>query len=379
MRKTFKYRIYPTANQKTLLEKVLEECRWLHNQLIYQKKTLWETSKESIGLYTQQVYAKELCKTRPTLDEVHSQVVQQTAVRVDLAFKAFFRRCKSGETPGYPRFRGQGQYHSFTYPQSGYKIVGDNRIKLSKIGNVKLKLHRPTEGKIKTCTVSKTATEKWFVFLSCEIEPQPLPVSRLEVGIDLGLTTFATMSDGTKIQNPRFFKQEEKELAKAQRKLSKQTKGTLERRKVKSIVAKVYERITNKRADFCHQESRKVANKYGIICMEDLNIKNMLIKGVFPKLGKSINDASWGLFLNLICFKAESAGRIKVKINPAFTTQDCSGCGTRQVLKLSDRTYNCGACGLVIDRDLNASKNILTVGLHSLKKSASLSSGSPVL
>jgi putative transposase len=366
MRKTFKYRIYPTANQKTLLENVLEECRWLHNQLIYQKKTLWETSKQSIGLYAQQEFAKELCKTRPTLDEVHSQVVQQTAVRVDLAFKAFFRRCKSGETPGYPRFKGQGQYHSFTYPQSGYKIIDDNRIKLSKIGNVKIKQHREIEGKIKTCTVSKTSTGKWFVFLSCEVEPQPLPVNKLEVGIDLGLTTFATMSDGSKISNPRFFAQEEKALAKAQRKFAKQKKGTPERRKAKRIVAKVHERIVNKRTNFCHQESGKVVNKYGFICMEDLNIKNMLVKGTFPKLSKSISDAAWGLFLNLLCFKAESAGRTAVKVNPAFTTQDCSSCGTRQVLKLSDRTYSCGVCGLSMDRDLNASKNILRVGLHSL-------------
>jgi putative transposase len=368
MRKTFKYRIYPTAKQKTLLEKVLEECRWLHNQLICQKKMLWETAKESIGLYDQQAYAKELCKTRPALDEVHSQVVQQVAVRVDLAFKAFFRRCKVGEAPGYPRFRGEGQYHSFTYPQSGYKVIDDNRIRLYKIGNVKLKLHRPTEGKIKTCTVSKTLTGKWFIFLSCEVEPHPLPSNKLEVGIDLGLTTFATMSDGSKIQNPRFFRREEKALAKAQRKLSKQNKGTPERSKDKRVVAKAHERSTNKRTDFCHQESRKIVNKYGIIFMEDLNIRNMLVKGKFPKLSKSISDAAWGLFLNLVYFKAESAGRTVVRVNPAFTTQDCSGCGTRQVLKLSDRTYSCGACGLSIDRDLNAARNILRVGLHSLAK-----------
>lgn len=368
MRKTFKYRIYPTASQKTLLEKTLEECRWLYNQLVYQKKTLWETSKKSIGLYNQQVYAKELIKTRPSLGKVHSQIIQQTAVRVDLAFKAFFRRCKSGEKPGYPRFKGNGQYHSFTYPQNNgaFKFIEDNRIKLSKIGNVKIVKHREIDDNQKTCTVSKTPTGKWFVFLSCEVEPQPLPINKLEVGIDLGLSSFATLSDGSKINNPRFFKQEEKALAKAQRKLSKQKKGSIERRKSKKVVARVHERITNKRTDFCHQESKKIVDKYGIICMEDLNIKNMLIKGEFPKLSKSISDVSWGLFLNLLCFKAESAGRTAVKINPVYTTQDCSSCGTRQTLKLSDRTYFCGSCGLNINRDLNASKNILSVGLHTL-------------
>ena len=182
------------------------------------------------------------------------------------------------------------------------------------------------------------------------------------------------MSDGSKIKNQRFFKKEQDALAKAQRRLEKQTKGTPERRKAKKVVARVHERITNKRTNFCHQESRKVVNKYGIICVEDLSINRMLEE---QKYSKSIADAAWGQFIGFTSYKAENAGRTLVKVNPAYTSQDCSRCGHRQKMDVSVRVYVCPDCGLIIDRDLNASKNILTVGLHSLRTSNS--SGSPVL
>ena len=347
---------------------ILEECRWLYNHFLEERKTSYETSKTSLSMYDQQGFLPSLKQLRPSLNLVYSQSLQDVALRIDLAFKAFFRRCKSGENPGYPRFKGNGRYHSFSYPQNNNscKFLSDNCIRLSKIGTVKIKLHRFIEGAIKTCTVSKALTNKWFISFSCEIEPQVLPSNDLEVGIDLGLASFAVLSDGSSIQNPHFYRKEQKALAKVQRKLSKQPKGTPERYKVRKVVAKVHERISNKRNDFCHQETRKIVDKYGTICCEDLNIKNMIIKGEFPKLSKSINDASWGQFLSFLSFKAENAGRTFVKVNPVYTSQDCSECGTRQVLKLSDRMYSCGVCGLSLDRDLNASKNILRVGLHSL-------------
>ena len=378
IKRTFKYRIYPTSLQKSLLEKTLEECRWLYNYCLDERKTAYEMTKTSPTAYNQIKNIAVLKKTRPSLETVHSQVSQNIPIRLDLAFQSFFRRCRNGEKPGYPRFKGVGQYHSITYPQDNgaFKIVDDNRIKLSKIGNIKIKYHRPTEGKVKTCTVSKTSTGKWFVFLSCEIEPQPLPVNKLEVGIDMGLSTFATMSDKSKVKNPRFFKKEQDALAKAQRRLEKQTKGTPERKKAKKVVARIHERITNKRTNFCHQESRKVVNKYGIICVEDLSINQLMEKRQYSK---SIADAAWGQFLGFVSYKAESAGRTLVKVNPAYTTQDCSRCGHRQKMDTRVRVYDCPDCGLSIDRDLNASYNILTVGLHSLRKGESLSSESPVL
>jgi putative transposase len=349
---------------------ILDSCRWLYNQLLEQRKTLWETSKKGISLYVQQAGIPKLTIANPSLDDVYSQTKQNVAVRIDLAFKAFFRRCKSGEKPGYPRFRGKGWYNSFTYPQANnsFKLTeNDTRIYLSKIGHVKIAYHRKTEGILKTCVVKRSLVGKWYVCISCDDVPRSqVSPSSLRVGIDVGLKTFATFSDGTIIENPRFFKQSEKALAKTQRKLAKQTKGTLERAKARKVVAKVYEKMANRRDDFTHKESRRIVNTYGTICVEDLDIKSMIVNGQFPSVRRGIADVAWAELHRKTEYKAESAGRQFVKDNPAYTSQDCSDCGNRQVMKLSDRTYNCPVCGLSLDRDLNASRNILAVGLHSL-------------
>jgi putative transposase len=339
---------------------VLEECRWLYNTFLAERKAFWEQEQKSIGWYQQKREIVVLREERLTLGLVHSQVLQDVSSRVDLAFKAFFRRVKAGEKPGYPRFKGSGQYHSFTYPQNNgsFKVLEGGLVRLSKVGDVKIKYHRPFEGTLKTCTVSRTQTGKWFVSFSCEVEPSPLPFSEFEVGVDMGLTTFATFSDGSTIQNPRFFKREQKALARAQRS------------KRKKVVARVHERVTNKRKDFAHKKAKRVVAKYGTICAEDLNIKNMLVRGSFPHLSKSIADAAWGSFLACVAYKAENAGRVFKQVNPAYTSQDCSACGARTPMPLSERTYRCAECGLGLDRDLNAAKNILRVGLYSLSASS---------
>ena len=360
MPKAYKYRLYPTASQESTLTGVLEECRWLYNMFLAERKALWEQEQKSIGWYQQKREIVVLREERSTLGLVHSQVLQDVSSRVDLAFKSFFRRCKAGETPGYPRFKGAGQYHSFTYPQNNgaFKVLEGGIVRFSKVGDVKCKYHRPLEGTLKTCTVSRTQTGKWFVSFSCEVEPTPLPPSELEVGVDMGLTTFATFSDGSTIPNPRFFKREQKALAKAQRAHKKHA------------TALIHERIENKRKNFAHQWSKRVVDKYGTICAEDLNIKNMLVRGTFPHLSKSIADAAWGSFLACVSYKAENAGRVFKQVNPAYTSQDCSACGARTLMPLSERTYRCAECGLVLDRDLNAAKNILRVGLYSLSASS---------
>ena len=371
-KKTYKYRLYPTAKQKKSLLSILDACRWLYNQFLEQRKTLWETQKKGITCYGQIGELPKFVKDNPILERVYSQTKQNVAIRVDLAFKDFFRRCKSGETPGYPRFKGKNRYDSFTYPQanSGFKLTeNDTRLYLSKVGTVKIRLHRKPEGKMKTCTIKRSPTGKWYACISCTDVPvtsvQVKP-SSAQVGIDVGLKTFATFSDGKTIQNPRFFKKSEKALAKAQRKLAKQTMNTPERVKARKVVSKVHEKISNRRDNFSHQESRKIVDAYGTICVEDLNIKNMIAKGQFPLIRKGIADVAWNEFGKKLAYKAENAGRQFVKVNPAFTSQDCNNCGNRQVMKLSDRIYSCPACGISIDRDLNAAKNILAVGLHSL-------------
>jgi len=365
--KTFKYRAYPTRKQTTKIIKTLDGCRWLYNHFLEKRIAAWKDEKKSLSRYSQSNTIKALKIDNPFLKEIHSQLLQNVSMRIDLAFRAFFRRVKQKETPGFPRFRSQHRYDSFTFPQSGFKLT-DNFVTLSKIGNVKIKLHRPIEGIIKTCTIKKTPTGKCFVAFSCNIDQVPVeqPINP-SIGLDMGLEYFTTLSNGEHIENPRFFRKEEKALRKVQRKLSAQKKGSMARAKARKIVARVHERIFNKRHNFAHQLSRKIVNKYNTICTEDLNINNMQKKN-FRCVNKSIGDAAWRMFLSLLDFKAACAGGRTVKINPAFTSQNCSNCGNRQKLKLSDRVYHCSCCDLSLQRDLNAALNILTIGMDSLGK-----------
>lgn len=321
-------------------------------------------------MFDQQKTIIPLKEQRPSLKLVHSQSLQNVATRIDLAFKAFFRRCKSGNNPGYPRFRGSNRYDSFTYPQSGWVIENDY-VKLSKIGKVKTVFHRPLDGTVKTCTVRRTATGKWFIVFSCEAEPNRLPSNSDQIGIDVGLLSFATLSDGTKVDNPRFFRHEQELLAKAQRLYEpyKKKEWSKEKQKKRTVIARVYERITNKRHDFAHQLSRRLVNKYGVIAVEDLSINDMQ-KDSPHCLNKSISDAAWRMFTELLSYKAEEAGRLVVKVNPAYTSQTCSNCGYRTEKKLQDRIHKCCCCGLELDRDHNAARNILTLGLQCLAGTA---------
>jgi len=360
----FQYRIYPTKKQVHKLNEILDECRWLYNHLLEKRKDTYEHEGISLSLYQQQETFAILKQERPTLKGVHSQVLQNVAVRVDLAMKAFFRRCKAhAEKPGFPRFKGYGRYDSFTFPQSGFSITHDNRVVLSKIGAVKMVYHRPIKGKIKTCTIQRSSTGKWYVSFSVECEPERLPELPSQVGIDVGLKTFATLSTGTEIANPRFFRKEEKALAKVQRKHSKLAKGTPERCKHRKAIARVHERIGFRRENFTHQESRQIVNAYGVICVEDLTVNRMRHNHC---LAKSIADASWSAFFAQLFAKAEEAGRRAIKVNPAYTSQTCSRCHHRQVMSLSERTYHCPCCLLSIDRDLNAALNIRGLGLQAL-------------
>jgi putative transposase len=361
MRKTFQYRMYPNKQQLKALETTLEECRWLYNNTLAYRKDAWEQEQRSVSRYDAQARIPLLKAERPSLKSVHSQVLQNVNERVELAFQGFFRRVKAGENPGYPRFKGKGRYDSFTYTQSGFSLTHDHRVCLSKIGSIKLVYHRPIKGKIKTLTIHCSSTGKWYASFSVEYEPERLADNASQVGIDVGLKTFATLSDETEIENPRFFRKEEKVLKKVQRKHSKLAKGTPERRKHRKAVARVHERIAFKRENFTHQQSRAIVDSYGLIAVEDLHVNRMLHNHC---LAKSIADAAWSQFFDQLSHKAEEAGRKFIKVNPAYTSQTCSRCGHRQNMPLSERVFECLCCGLSIDRDLNASKNILAVGLH---------------
>jgi len=365
MLRAYRYRIFPTKSQITLLERTLEICRWVYNDTLALRKDAWEQEQRSISLFETNKTLTQWKKDQPDLKQVYAQTLQNVQVRVDLAFKAFFRRVKAGEKdPGFPRFKGKGRYDSFTYPQGqkgGFKFEGE-RLHLSKIGDVQIVLHRPVEGMIKTLTIRRSSTGKWYACFSADYEPISKPRKETTVGIDVGLESFATLSNGEKIKNPRFFCTDEKALAKAHRKLSKAEKGTPERKKARKIVAHIHERIANRRLDFAHQTSRQLVNRFGIIVFEDLNIMNMQKN---HHLAKSIADVAWNMFITITESKAEEAGSRVVLVNPRYTSQKCSRCGMIVKKTLSERVHNCPHCGLMMDRDQNAAINIMRLGLQS--------------
>ncbi|MCZ7574992.1 MAG: transposase [Ardenticatenaceae bacterium] len=364
MRKSFKCRRYPTPGQTRLLEQTLEACRWLYNETLAYRPRAWEEEGRTANWYETRRCIPELKKQRPTLAKVHSQVLQNRTERVDLAFQAFFRRVQAGETPGDPRFRGQGRYDSFTFPQFGFRLDGDKRrLNLSKIGAVQIVLHRPVEGTIKTLTVRRVSTSKWYACFAVETECEPREPSPPVVGVDVGLESFATLGTGEKIENPRFFRRDEKALAKAQRRLRALEKGTPERAKRRKVVARIHERIANRRSDFAHKLARRWARENQIVVFEDLNTTGMLKN---HGLAKSISDAAWNQLVHSTTYKAECAGRRVVLVNPRHTSKACSGCGELVEKSLSVRVHQCPSCGLVLDRDHNAALNILALGLQSL-------------
>lgn len=366
MPNVFRYRLKPTKAQVAILNRQLDLCRWVYNETLALRKSAWENEDRSISYFESKRMLPIWKESKPELTEVYSQVLQEVVQRVDLAFKAFFRRVRARENPGYPRFKGINWYDSLTYPQSGFALK-DNVLHLSKIGDIKVWLHRKVDGTIKRLTIKRSSTKKWYVSFFVEDAPKDaVPDSEKVVGIDVGISNFAVLSDGTFVENPRYLASCEEKLAKAQSKKDKLPHKSPERKKAAKKVSHIYERLGNLRDNFAHQLSHRIVNDYGIICLEDINIKNLIEKK--PYMAKSVLDASWNRFRTYVTYKAESAGRKVVLVNPAYTSQICSSCGTIVKKDLSVRVHNCPKCGLVMDRDLNAAKNILRLGLQSVAK-----------
>ena len=359
----YRFRIYPSHAQITRLEQTLFLCAELYNSGLQERRDAWNTARKSISYKEQANQLSEIKQIRPELNNIHSQVLQDTLKRLDKAFDNFFRRVKSKDgKAGFPRFRSRSRYNSFTYPQSGF-AVENNRLRLSKIGKVKIKLHRPIEGKIKTLTITRTSTGKWFVCFTVEKEIRlELHIGEV-VGIDMGLKAFAVLSDGIEIDNPRFFRTEERRLAKAQKKLSATEKGIHDRKKKRKIVARIHERIANKRKEFAHQLSHYFATTYAIIIFENLNIRGMIKNHC---LAKSIQDAAWNQTIQFTTYKAEGAGGLTLRVNPAGTSNTTHCCGVKVNITLADRVIHCPQCHREVDRDYNASLNIKARGLASL-------------
>ncbi len=387
--KAYKYRLYPTRKQAVRLQEVLDLNRELYNAAVQERRDAYRMAHVSIGYNQQAAQLPEIKEMRPEYAGIHSQVLQDTLRRVDKAFKAFFRRVKNGEKPGYPRFQGYGRYDSFTFPQSGFSLTGDNRVCLSKIGTIKVKFPQkkkanPPQGTMKTCTVKREG-EHWLIVFTCEVEHDLVyHPSEEAVGIDLGLLHFATLSDGSMVENPRHLRASEQKLKKLQEALARKKWGSKRRRKAAQVVGKNHRHIRNQRKDFHHKEARKLVNSYQTIVFEKLQPAKMskrpnpkqdeatgqyLPNGASAKAGlnKSILDAGWGQFQQLCQSKAEWAGSRVLFVNPRYTSQMCSGCGVIVHKELSERWHAC-SCGCSLDRDHNAAINIKRAGIALLEK-----------
>jgi len=349
MRKTFEYRLYPTTDQVQTLTDCLTTCRYLYNEMLEDRKNAYDRC--GIGLN----YNEQAGQLKYLNLDIYSQVAQDVLRRLDKAFQNFFRRMKNGDKKaGYPRFQGRNRYDSFTYPQTGFKIK-DGKLHLSKIGAIRIFQHREIVGKIKTCAIKREG-DQWYVCFSVELPDVDKKEIKTSVGVDVGITTLATLSDGTEIENPKTLDKYDSKLRKAHRDLSRKKKGSNNRNKQRIRLAGIYRKVRNARKDCLHKASRILADTYDRIIFEDLQIKNMVKN---HRLARSIHDASWGMLINFTTYKAEYAGGAVELVNPRNTSKQCSVCGCIQSIPLSQRTYRCPDCGAVMGRDHNAAINIL--------------------
>jgi putative transposase len=377
VRLAYQYRLRPTASQVKLFDHWLDLLRCQYNWLLAERFDWWELNRcpvnacflvcsiakprERPDYYNQKRSLVPLKRERPWYKEVYSNVLQDMVLRVDRAFDRYLKGDSSGKRSGRPRFKGKGRYHSFTYPDAKNNWFTGNRVKLPKIGLVKLVLHRPLpEGfAVKTACVSRKA-DGWYVTLSLQDDSVPAVRPDINpdraVGIDLGLKDFLVDSDGGRVAIPQHYRKAQRRSAKAQRALARK-KNKASKRRAKQVlqVARVHARIANRRKDFHHKTAVALLRAHGVIAHENLNIKGL----ARTRLAKSVHDAGWGTFLSILANKAERAGCLAIAVDPSGTTQNCSGCDVPVPKALADRWHSCPNCGLELDRDENAARNIL--------------------
>ncbi|WP_456831428.1 RNA-guided endonuclease InsQ/TnpB family protein [Deinococcus sp. UYEF24] len=353
--KAFKYRLRPTKVQEAALNEQLRLCRNLYNAALEERIGAYRKAGKTLTAYDQMKSLTEIKAALPEYAGVYSQVLQDVLKRLEKAYKAFFRRIKAGVKAGFPRFQGRDRYDSITYPQSGFSLSGDVAY-FSKIGNIRLRLSRPLEGKVKTATIIRECGE-WYVAYACEIEVQPLPATGNSVGVDVGTTWFAITSDGEFVENPRHFQTSMKKLRVAQRSVSrKNNKRSNARRKAVRVVAKLHRKVSRQRLDFHHKTAVKLVRENDLIAHEDLNVGG-LGRG---NLARSTYDVGWSQFFQILSQKAECAARRVVRVNPAYTSQACNQCGyTSKANRLSQSRFVCQRCGHKENADVNAARNIL--------------------
>jgi putative transposase len=361
MMRSFKYRLHPSWQQERLLDQWRRQCCVLYNAALEHRITCYRMQQKTITNFDQTAQLTDLRQADPAWSATPVAVHRSALRRLDLAYQAFFRRVKLGEAPGFPRFRAQQRYDSFGV---GKVSIKNGRVKLPKLGLVKLNLYRPLIGVIKNATVRRDAVGKWWICIQCDQGPAPQKVTpiRSTVGIDLGLTTLATLSTGEEVPNHRFAKRSANQLAKRQRSLSRKKKGSRNRDRAKILVAKAHQHVASQRLDHCRKEAKQIVDRYDAIAHEKLSVCG-LARGRFAK---SFHDAAWGVLLRCLATKAEEAGKHLVPVDPRKTSQLCSCCGAIVEKALSERMHRC-VCGLTIGRDHNAAIVIESRGRRDLE------------
>jgi len=360
--RSYRYRIQPNKKQAKILERIIEMHRWLYNDALDERCYLWRARKVSVNYYHQANQIKGIRADDSDLLLLNFSSIQQTLRRLDKAYSAFFRRIRRGETPGHPRFKSRRRWRSVEYRfGDGIGWAKNGRLRIQKVGNVRIFLHRPipAEAKNKVAVITcHRDGKRWFVCFQLEL-PDPAPIEHpgQPVGIDLGVTTVAALSTGELVKAPRFYREVQRDLRVKQRRQSRRKKGSTGKHKATRQVAKTHERIANQRRDFNHKLSRRLVGEFSLIGVEDLNILGLSRS----MLAKSVHDAGWGQLLTFLSYKAEEAGAEVVSVDPRHTSQVCSRCGSIPVVKktLSVRVHHCPDCGLELDRDVNAAINIL--------------------
>ncbi|MFA5759919.1 MAG: IS200/IS605 family element RNA-guided endonuclease TnpB [Clostridia bacterium] len=359
--KAFKFRLEPNSQQKVLINKTLGCTRFLYNQMLNEKQTKYKT-KDNTKLKTEKEYKIEF----DWLKEVDSIALQQSRIDLKTSYINHFRKLKNKQKTSL-------KFKSKHNPKNSYRTINinnsirieDNKIKLPKLGFVRFKKSREVLGNIKSVTISKNILNKYYISVLSEVDIEAKPQLDTQIGIDLGLKEFCVTSNNEFISNPKYLRKLELKLKKAQRKLSKRVKNSINRFKQQKIVFKIHEKIRNQRLDFLHKLSSKLINENQVICLEDLSIKNMVKNHC---LSKSIYDVSWSKFVELLVYKALWYGKKLVKIDKFFpSSKMCNNCkNIKHDLTLQDRIYKCNSCGNTIDRDYNSSLNILEEGLKIL-------------
>lgn len=354
--KTYKFRLYPTARQKRKLEEWFGLSCELYNAALQERRDAWVINRVNISYKDQNKQLTEIKDIRPEYKDINSHALQDALRRLDKAFQAFFRRVKAGESPGFPRFKPKSRFHSFSVPNTRYKVAG-GKLDLSRFGKIKLRQDCEMQGEMTNLTITREI-DHYFACITVKFEPEKLPATGARVGIDLGYRHFAVLSDGAIIENPRYYQKAQKKLRVAARRVARRKKGSNRRRKAVVLLAKAHEKIRRQRADFQHKVSYDLVRRFDFFAVEDLNISSMAKAEDAKYRNKSMYDAAWGEFLYKLQYKAENAGRELIKVKPEFTAQTCL-CGVRLVKNLSRANVTCVSCGLTADRGIISSQVIL--------------------